>query len=42
MWTLKFTEVECGLLCLHALNVHFEIYRSEVWTVVFTGIKCAL
>ena len=38
MWTLKFTEVECRLLCLQALSVDFEIYRSGEWTVVFTGI----
>ena len=28
VWTLNFTE--CGLLCLLALSVHFEIYRSEL------------
>ena len=42
MWTLKFTDVECRLLCLKALSVDFEIYRSGEWTVVFTGIKCGL
>ena len=36
--SLKFTEVECGLLCLQAFSVNFEVYRSGEWTVVFTGI----
>ena len=39
MWTWKFTEVECRLLCLQALSVHFEVYRSGMWTVVLTCIK---
>ena len=42
MWTLKFTEVESGLLCSQAFSMNFEFYSSGVWTVVFTGIKWAL
>ena len=38
VWTLNFTELECGLLCLQVFSVNFEVYRSEEWTVVFTGI----
>ena len=34
VWTLNFTELECGLLCLLALSVHFEIYRTFKLTEV--------
>ena len=30
VWTLKFTDVECRLLCLQAFSVDFEIYRRGV------------
>ena len=48
--TLKFTELECGLLCSQALSVHFEtlclqkwsvdccVHRHLVWTLNFTEV----